>query len=206
MGHGNFLDRFFPAKYDFFKMLGDQASETQAVADALDNWLEGTADHEETLKEASARADAVRRELEKNLVRAFSTPFDRGDIYSISVTMQKTIDYAASTLISMKAFGVRPDPTIRGMSERLRRGAGIFAQAVGLLKNAPAEAEKLIPDIRQTHAEIEQLYRDGMSAAFSGGDAMNALRHREVYHHLKDSSSYLENAVDLLHRIIVRLT
>ena len=45
-----------------------------------------------------------------------------------------------------------------------------------------------------------------MCSMFTGGDAMEALRHREIYHHLKDASKYLDNAVDILHRIIVRLT
>ena len=35
---------------------------------------------------------------------------------------------------------------------------------------------------------------------------MYALKQREVYHHIKDASTNLDDAVDLLHRIIVRLT
>jgi hypothetical protein len=34
---------------------------------------------------------------------------------------------------------------------------------------------------------------------------MQALKQREVYHHIKDASSNLDESVDVLHRIIVRL-
>jgi hypothetical protein len=45
-----------------------------------------------------------------------------------------------------------------------------------------------------------------MAGVFLRDDAMDALRKREIYHHIKDASSYLDNCVDILHRIIVRLT
>jgi len=53
---------------------------------------------------------------------------------------------------------------------------------------------------------VEQLYRDGMARVFKGCDPIDALRHREVYHHIKDASSNLEDAVNILHKIVIRLT
>jgi len=53
---------------------------------------------------------------------------------------------------------------------------------------------------------IEQSYREAMSAVFKSNNPMEALRQREVYHHIKDASTYLDSAVDILHKIVVRLT
>jgi uncharacterized protein Yka (UPF0111/DUF47 family) len=143
--------------------------------------------------------------LEEKLVEAFSTPFDRGDIYTISVEMDRVLEYAKSTLLSMMAFDVKPDEIIAGMMEKLREGVHIFSESIKQLQHDPHLAEKQIPKIRSTHLVIEELYRDGMKAVFAGDDPMHALRQREVYHHIKDASSNLDESVDVLHRIIVRL-
>jgi len=207
MAKQKFIDRLFPVKFNFYKMLANQADMNLSGIDALHKWLSGASGEEDSvLLQDVDKADAIRMDLEKNLIQAFSTPFDRGDIYSISVAMDKVIEYAKSTLLSMKAYDVPANHTIVSMVDNLKKGTGIFAEAIGFLENHPLKAQMNIAGIRYTHKTIEQLYRDGMSAEFTSGDPMTACKHREVYHHIKDASSNLEDAVDILHRIVVRIT
>lgn len=207
MDNQNIFDRIFPIKYDFYEMLDRQAGANVNGINALCNWLDGTAEAEyEALIRSVEEADKIRMLLEKDLIEAFSTPFDRVDIYSISVSMDKVIEYAKSTLLSMKAYEVSPDKMIINMTEKLKAGADIFLESVKGLKNNLSAAHQNITLLRETHVEIEQIYRDGMSHLFKSSDPMFALKYREVYHHIKDASENLENSVDILHRIVVRLT
>lgn len=207
MDNRNLFDRMFPVKHDFFKMLENQAEINEQGIKALYNWLDGGLDSEgDKLLQAVKEADEVRKSLERDLVEAFSTPFDRGDIYSISVAMDKIIKYAQSTILSMKAFDVIADGTITGMTGKLMEGTEIFTEAIRNLEHMPEKSEKAISGIRAAHTAVEEFYRNGMAAVFKGGDSMNALRQREIYHHIKDASVNLEDSVDILHRIIVRLT
>lgn len=200
------ISRIFPIKYDFYKMLENQAAADSEAIDALALWLSGATEAEARLTACVARADEIRKDMEKKLVEAFSTPFDRGDIYNISIAMEKSLEYANSTLVSMKAFEVKPDDIIQGMASKLQSATATFSTSVNELKTAPEKAEQHIASIRAAHMDVEQLYRNGIHTVFNNGDPMEALRRREIYHHLKDSSKYLNNSVDVLHRIIVRLT
>ena len=203
----NFFDRLFPVQYDFFNMLEKQAITNGYGVEALCDWLSsGLESENDKLIQYVKEADNIRKTLEENLVEAFSTPFDRGDIYSISISMDKILEYVSSTLISMKVFDVLPNEIIIKLTGKLMEGMNIFTVAVGDLKKNPKKSELYIPAIRESNIAVEQLYRDGMSIVFKGGDPMNALRMREIYHHIKDASVNLEQAVDVLHRIIVRLT
>lgn len=207
MAKQKFIDRLFPVKYDFYKMLESQAGMNLSGVESLCRWLEdmsGTED--ETLLQEVMKADEIRMNLEKNLILAFSTPFDRGDIYSISVGMDKVIEYAKSTCLSMQAYGIKANETITCMVENLRKGTAIFADAIASLKNAPQKSGREIAGIRATHSAIEEQYRNAMAVVFKSNDPMNAFKQREVYHHIKDASTNLEEAVDILHRIVVRLT
>jgi len=206
MSNRGILDRFFPVKYDFFLLLSRQAELNSLVVGALSDWLEKGGDGKALLEKYRAETDNVRMELEKNLVAAFSTPFERGDIYLLSVDMNKVNDYTMSTYLSMTDFGVPSDPAIKRMVAQLKDGVDLFREAVADLSKRPAHAEERIPGMRSSHAEIEQIYRDAMAALFAGGDPMHALVLREVYHHIKDASANLNYSVDTLHRIIVELT
>ncbi|NCA98059.1 MAG: DUF47 family protein [Clostridia bacterium] len=203
----NLLDRVFPPKYDFYAMLNQQARLNAQGVEALFNWLrDASAMESSALQQEFKVADEIRMDLEQKLVDAFTTPFDRGDIYSISIGMNKVIEYAESTLLSMQAYDMAANPVIIGMVAILKEGTDQFAAAVSCLKADPVQTESFIARIRQTHDRIEQQYRDAMSAVFKSQDPMEALRQREVYHHIKDASAYLDSAVDVLHKIVVRLT
>lgn len=203
----NVIDRMFPIKYHFHQMLSIQANSNALGVGALFNWLkDGLEDQSNALGKHVEEADTVRMEMEKNLTEAFSTPFDRGDIYSISVGMNRVLKYAESTLLSMEAFNVKSDETIINMVAQLKLGVDIFSEAVSNLKKNHGKSEEAVSKIRATHRNIEKLYRDGMILVFAGADPMAAIKKREVYHHIKDASTNLEETVDVLHRIIVRLT
>lgn len=207
MTNQKFIDRLFPAKYNFYIMLSNQARMNLSGVDALHKWLTGVLPAEEDrLIQSVKDADEIRMDMEKNLIQAFSTPFDRGDIYTISIGMDKVIEYAQSTLLSMKAYDVPANNVITRMVESLKKGAEFFAEAIELLEKEPKKAEMTIARIRETHNEIEQLYRDGMTDEFKSNDPIDVAKHREVYHHIKDASTNQEDAVDILHRIVVRLT
>jgi len=207
MANPKFFDRLFPVKYNFYEMLSNQSRMNLSGIEALCRWVTAASETDaEKLLEDVKNADAIRMDMEKNLIQAFSTPFDRGDIYSISVGMDKVIEYAQSTLLSMKAYDVKANPIIISMLENLRKGTSIFAESIEFLQKNPMKAQLNISGIRETHNKIEQLYREGMEAVFLNNDPIAALKKREVYHHIKDASSNLDEAVDILHRIVVRLT
>ena len=199
MENKNIIDRLFPVKYDFYEMLDNQANTNALGVNALYSWLgSGSASEREALIKYVGDADKIRMNMEKKLIEAFMTPFDREDIYSISIGMDK--------IISMQEFEVKPNDIIIHMVEKLKEGADIFSESIKGLKGNPSKAGENISKLRDTHVAIEQLYRDGMAIVFKSNDPMFAIKQREVYHHIKDASFGLEDAVDILHRIVVRLS
>lgn len=202
----SFFERFFPIKYNFYSMLNNQAELTALGVSMLLNWLKNQSKEEkEALLKCTEECDKVRMELENNLIEAFSTPYDRQDIYAISVEMDKIIEFTKSTLESMEAFEVRPNDTIIKMVEKLKEGIDLLLGAMKMLEKNTLKAQNEIIKMRKAHAEVEFYYREGMAEVFKGSDAMKALKQREVYHHIKDASVYLGYTVDIFHKIVVRL-
>ncbi|EGW35892.1 DUF47 family protein [Desulfosporosinus sp. OT] len=206
MARSNFWERLFPVKRDFYKMIADQAEASSNVVGYLSHWLNSRSeeDYRNLLREADA-ADQCRFTMEDNLIEAFATPFDRQDIYSLSVEMDRIVEYAKSTLTEMEAFGVVEDSIIQNMVQQLQVGTDQLTEAIHLLKEDPRKSQIQIGKIRKVQLTIEDEYRAGMVALFNGSDPMRALKYREVYHHIKDAEVYLGYTTDVLHKIVVRM-
>lgn len=205
MDKRNIFDRFFPVKYDFYGMLNKQAELNMLGVNMLYKWLSSRSKNEkEELLRYVKEADEVRHDMESKLIEAFITPFDREEIYSISVEMDKIIEFAKSTLESMEAYEVEPNNVIINMVEKLKEGTDFLFESLTILESNPIKSQQNIIKMRETYIEVEQFYRDGMAELFKCNDPMHALKQREVYHHIKDASAYLEYTVDIFHRIIVR--
>lgn len=202
----NFWERLFPVKRDFYKMIGDQAVASTNVVGYLSRWLSSRSeeDYLRLLSEAEV-ADKCRFTMEDNLIEAFATPFDRQDIYSLSVEMDRIVKYAKSTLTEMEAFEVVEDAIIHNMVQQLKAGTDQLVEAIHLLKENPRKSQIQIGKIRKVQFGIEEEYRTGMVALFNSSDPMYALKYREVYHHIKDAEAYLGYTTDILHRIVVRV-
>lgn len=205
MDKRNIFDRFFPVKYDFYRMLNEQAQFNTLGIDMLYSWVNNRSDEaKKELLNYVEKADIVRLDMESKLIEAFTTPFDREDIYSISVEMDKVIEFAKSTMESMEAFDVESNDTIIGMVKKLKAGTDFLFESLKILQSNPIKSQQNIIKMRLAHIEVERIYRDGMVTVFKSNAPMLALKQREVYHHIKDASGYLEYTVDIFHRIVVR--
>lgn len=203
-GNGGVFNKLFPPKYDFHGMLIEQAAEMSAGTGALLDWLKaGMLSEAGEITKRERSTDEMRHKMENYLMEAFSTPFDRREIYTIAHLMGQIMDFAVSTYLEMRAFGVHTDDAMLSMAGSLSRAAKLFSEAIKTAISDPENTEKLIRDIRKSEHEIENVYIDAMAELFKKGDAFDALRKREIYHHLKDAGRALSSTVDVLHRIVV---
>ena len=206
MKNSHFLEKVFPKKYNFYSMLQEQSKTNYQVIHALEKWVKdrNVTDYNDLFIKKN-EADKIRFKLEHDLVEAFTTPFDRQDLYSISVQMNKIIDCSISILKTIKALNIEVDSTIIGMSSLLSKGSLELSEAILILESNPAEFQNKIENIRITQNLMEEVYISGLSDLFSQKDTITILRYREVYSYLKEAAILLGGTVDIYHRICVRM-
>jgi uncharacterized protein Yka (UPF0111/DUF47 family) len=199
-------DRLFPPRYDFNGMLENQANETVNGVRELVDWLKQGANLPlDKIAASEQRADQIRHEMEQLLQDAFSTPFDRQDIYSVSRQMDQVLNFSYSTAVEMTAFKVAPDPAIHRMAQSLLEGVIVLASGVHMMHHTVRDAQGMIRQIRKHAHEIEDTYIESIALLFLQDDAIMAIKKREIYHHLRDAGRSLNSTVDILHRIIMAL-
>ena len=149
--------------------------------------------------------DHMRHAMEEKLINSFSTPFDRQDIYSISRQMDYILNFALETAKEMHAFGVPPDPYIRAMTGFLLSGTEYIARGVHALDGDKTMVEDEIRHARDAYNALEDRYILGMAVLLKTSDAMQAIRTREIYHHLRDAGRAMRNTLDILHNAVIDL-
>jgi hypothetical protein len=202
----NLFSAFFPREYDFEAMLAHQSDWTVAGVKALVLWLETrplSNPHE--LERIEHEVDIMRYDLEDKLIRSFSTPFDRQDIYSISRQMDYILNFSKETAKEMNAFGVQADKTILAMAQSLLSGTECICRGIRSLNSDKDAVEEEIRHARDAYHVMEEEYINGMTELFRTNDAMNALRTREIYHHLRDAGRAMRNTLDILHNAVIDL-
>lgn len=206
MSSHNFRKRLFPIKRDFYGMIKEQAIATTNAVEKLQNWLNSRSEMDcELLFSQADEADQIRFNMEDNLIEAFATPFDRQDIYSLSIEMARIVEDTKFTQQGMEAFGVQTDSIISNMLEQLKIGTDQLVEAMEGLKDDPLNSKIQIARIRRVQMKIQDQCRTGLVELFKGKDVMHAMKYREVYHHIKDAAVHLGYTTDVLHKIVVRV-
>ncbi len=202
----NLFSEFFPREYDFEAMLAHQAGMTVAGVQVFVAWLETRplSDPHELVR-IESEVDVMRHELEDKLIRSFSTPFDRQDIYSISRQMDYILNFSKETAKEMNAFGVQADTTILAMARSLLSGTECISRGITNLNSDKDAVEEEIRHARDAYHVMEDEYITGMTVLFRTDDAMNALRTREIYHHLRDAGRAMRDTLDILHNAVIDL-
>jgi uncharacterized protein Yka (UPF0111/DUF47 family) len=196
----------FPREYDFHAMLEAQADQTVTGVRLFADWLEKSPGSNPVhLQEIETEVDRMRHDMEEKLISSFSTPFDRQDIYSISRQMDYILNFSLETAKEMHAFGVQPDPYIHAMTGYLLSGTECIARGIHALDEDKGNVEEEIRHARDSYNALEDRYILGMAVLLKTSDAMQAIRTREIYHHLRDAGRAMRDTLDILHNAVIDL-
>jgi len=151
-------------------------------------------------------ADTLKARNLRILNEAFSTPFDREDIYRAIAHVDHVVNYCKSTVNEMDILQVDPDAHTRAMVEELRNGAAAIRDGFARLRRDPARTQEFANKGRKAERRIEKLYRAALADLFQGDDYLNMFKRREIYRHLSNAGDRLARAANTLHDIAVKIS
>ena len=195
----------------FIKLLRQQAEKLQEGMNGLLLFVtENSQEGADTLERCEKEGDELRRVLIDELHDTFITPFDREDIYQLSLYLDDVLDYAYTTYLEITELEVSPDEYLIRMVERVREAADELLLAMERLDDNPKVA--LDHSRRSKHREnqVERIYREAIAELFHGPEdvhnVMEMLRIREVYRHISNAADQADQAANVLGIVIMKMT
>jgi hypothetical protein len=195
----------------FVGLLRQQAAKGQEGVAALSRYL-ADRDEEaaEQLERCEKEADELRRVLIDELHKTFVTPFDREDIFDLSLYLDDVLDYAYDTVEEMRALRVEPDGYLVEMARRLGEATDELLLAMERLEDNPMVAMDHARRTKHRENQIEKVYRKAIADLFDTAhdtdDVLRLLRIREVYRHVNNAADRADMAANVIGAAIVKMT
>ncbi|MGA2819735.1 MAG: DUF47 family protein [Anaerolineales bacterium] len=193
----------------FLDLLAEQAKYAVAGSEALVEYMRDPSD--ETAQQVArieAAADETRRILIDELNRTFVTPFDREDIYALSLTIDDVLDYANTTVDEMVILRVEPNSYLQRMAGLLADAAREIFMGVTELIEHPHVASDHAVRAKALENRIEGVYREALGAMFNQpvdlDHVVAMLKLREIYRHLSNAADRGDQAANVISDIVVK--
>ena len=199
------LARFFQPKVDFFAMLRTHAHATLNGMVALEEWIiEGHPGRCQKVRDLEKQADEHKLEIERQLVESFVTPFDREDIYDVSVLLDEVINSGKRVAREIEALEIPgEDPFLKEMAATLVEGTRCLVQSIS--KNQ-VEASNQAALARKSEKRFLKTYRQAMKQLFTHDDFKYVLKTHEVYSCMVLTSERIDIIGERLLHVIVKIS
>jgi predicted phosphate transport protein (TIGR00153 family) len=193
----------------FVELLVHQADYTVQGMEVLKQYIKEPDDTlAERLSHIESEADEVRRILIDELNRTFVTPFDREDIFALSLTIDDILDYAESTVDELVMLKVAPNPYLERMITLLTDAAMEIYRGVLRLEDHPNVANDHAVRAKALENRVESVYREALADLFKDpkdlDDVMGILKLREIYRHLSNAADRGDQAANVIGDIVVK--
>ena len=193
----------------FLELLIKQAEYT---VEGMQTLLQYVRDPQETraqrVTEIEKEADEVRRILIDELNRTFVTPFDREDIFALSLTVDDVLDYGNTTVEEMNVLGVEPNVFIERMVSLLTDAAQEICNGVLRLEDHPNVANDHAVRAKALENRVETVYREAIADLFQMprdiDHVVEMLKLREIYRHLSNAADRGDAAANVIGDIVVK--
>ncbi|HWQ22904.1 MAG TPA: DUF47 family protein [Gaiellaceae bacterium] len=172
---------FLPEQPDVLAMLRRQLDATREAVDALAAWARGDAAQAERIRALEHRGDQHKRELERALTTAFTTPLEPEDLYTLSRGIDWILNLAKDLVRESEVMACPPDPPLAEMCSRLAESVRLLGEAVELLGARSEEATAKANEALRAQRQIEKVYREAMAALVGVDDLREVMSRRELY-------------------------
>ncbi|NOX63560.1 MAG: DUF47 family protein [Chloroflexi bacterium] len=195
----------------FLELLTEQAIRLQEGVQGLLRYVrEGDEEGAAIVERCEKEGDELRRIVIDELHKTFVTPFDREDIYQLSLYLDDVLDYAYTTVEEMKLLEVTTDKHLEQMVVRLQEAADELYLAMLRLDQNPMVALDHARRTKHRENQVERLYRSAIAELFTGPEdvhrVMEMLRMREVYRHVSNAADQADQAANVIGIVVMKMT
>lgn len=204
--------KLMPREDRFFDLFARHSRTTVGAAEALNALLAGkdTQQHCERIIALEDEADDITREVLLAVRRSFITPFDRGDIKDLIMSMDDAIDMMHKTVKTIRLFEQDSfDPGMQEMGGIIVQAAKLVAEAIPLLDRMAANAQRLgilTEGVVKVEGRSDELHDQGLKDLFRRHGATNPMAYiigSEIYGELEKVVDRFEDVANEINGIVI---
>jgi len=204
--------RLLPREDSFFDLFAQHSETLLLGSKALEQMLASGDIHApgDEIISLEQRADDITGAVLMAVRKSFITPFDRGDIKDLIMSMDDAIDMMRKTVKTVRLFEQTSfEPLMQQMGTVIVEAATLTSQAIPLLKAASANARRLnelTEEITRVEERADELHDRGLKELFTKhgrSDPMGYLIGSEIYGELEKVVDRFEDVANEISGIVI---
>lgn len=202
---------FLPREGRFFDYFEKASANLLEVAHMQERLFEHGGDVDEQVRqitEAEHRGDFIVHEVMELLPRSLLTPIDSEDIHGLTSSIDDAVDTIEETAAAFQIYEIKEvkEPA-RKLARLITEGAKELHEAVGRLRDKKqySQVHEHIVRINTIENNGDRVLRDALRdlVACCRHDAFDLVRWKEIYEKLEETTDRIEDAGDILQRVII---
>ena len=200
-----------PREDEYFTLFSQITEKIQEASNALVDMMQDAHGNFETyvkrIKDIEHGCDEVTHNLTVKLNKSFITPFDREDIYTLSVALDDVIDYIDAAARAILMYDIRE------INEHTRRFAKVIQSLaielhsmISMLAKPDGLGEHIV-EIHRLENEADDIYFRAIGELFRNQpDAVTLIKFKELYEILENATDRCESVANIVEGIILKHT
>jgi predicted phosphate transport protein (TIGR00153 family) len=198
-----------PREDEYFAFFSQMSAKTQDAAQLLVQMVQN--DHSKfenfytKIKKTENACDELTHKITTKLNRSFVTPFDREDIYELSVALDDVCDYIDAAARAILIYDIRElTEHARMLAEIIYRLTVQIHGAVSIL-NKPNGMNQYIVEIHRLENEGDDVYFRAIGQLFRNeSDPINLIKCKELYEILEAATDRCESVANIIESVVLK--
>lgn len=198
-----------PKEDEYFTFFAQMGAKIEEASNLLMEMLEhGTGEYEaytRRIKDVEHECDTITHKMTTKLNKSFITPFDREDIYHLSVALDDICDYidAGARAIVMYDIGDANAHT-KDLAKVIQQLGVQISKAVSILSK-PDNINDYFVEIHRLENEADEIYFRATKELFKGAtDPMAVIKWKEIYEILEYATDRCESVANIIESIVLK--
>jgi predicted phosphate transport protein (TIGR00153 family) len=200
---------FLPREDEYFLYFSQMTAKIEEAAKILTEMVESDVADRETftkrIKTVEHDCDDLMHQITTKLNKSFITPFDREDIYTLSVALDDICDYIDAGARAIVMYDIRETNVhVKKFAEIIHALSWQVHGAVSLL-NKPNGINQYFVEIHRLENEADDVYFRAVGELFRNPtDAIEVIKYKELYEILESATDLCESVANIIESIVLK--
>lgn len=198
-----------PREDEYFSFFSQMTEKIQEASTVLVEMLQGERENFEIaakkIKDIEHGCDEITHNITTKLNKSFITPFDREDIFTLTVALDDVCDYIDAAARAVIMYNVHD---INDHSKHLAKVIQSLAieinSAVGMLKKTDGMNQHIV-EIHRLENEADDVYFRAIGELFQNEtDAIRLIKMKELYEIMENATDRCESVANIIEAIVLK--
>ena len=198
-----------PKEDQYFALFSQMTAKIQEAAGMLIDMMNGPYEEIESaskrIKSVEHECDEITHNITIKLNKSFITPFDREDIYTLSVALDDICDYIDATARAIVMYDLHEsDEYAQQLAVIMQKLAGEINSAVSMLNKSDGMSKHLL-EIQRLENDADEVYFKAMATLFKNStDPVKIIKLKELYEILENGTDRCESVANIIESIVLK--